>query len=114
MADLKYQVEDCLFRFPASRDSDIVLTQMIWINHWGQYVHLDGGAYWIKLEDLDIVPTQDDIKRWRAKVQNDEERFVPTKWEVAKARKMKEEVWKRALGYSVDSEKVESTQEQLL
>lgn len=75
-----------------NRNSDISL--MIWI--WRKYYNVDDSVSVNQLYDL---PTQENIKRYRAKIQNDEKKFLPTSWEVAKARKWKEQEWRHLLGY---------------
>lgn len=98
---LKKKVEYVLENFPETRNSDIALTIKIWKDFFDSMVHPDAirGDY-IYLDSLYILPNQDNIKRIRANF-NQEKRFLPTKWEVAKERGMLEEEWKKALGYNV-------------
>src|SRR3990167_4217378 len=100
MSDLRWQIEDCLFKFPDTRNDDIALTRMIWITHWGQYVQLISGSYMVKLDDLYQIPREDHIKRIRAKIQNEEFKFLPTSWEVAKGRGIAEDKWRAIMGYA--------------
>jgi len=46
------------------------------------------------------LPRQDEIKRLRARL-NQQGKYVPTDWLVAKRRGMRENDWKLALGYSL-------------
>jgi F420-0:gamma-glutamyl ligase len=43
---------------------------------------------------------QESVKRLRARIQNDERRYLPTSIAVARMRHWKEGEWKQALGYS--------------
>jgi hypothetical protein len=93
---LKEKVEYVLKRSEKSRNSDTTLMIEIW--KWFYSEHLSGDS--IPLKSLYEVPNQDDVKRLRAYWQNDKLMYLPTVWEVAKQRKINEEVWKKALGYS--------------
>jgi folate-dependent phosphoribosylglycinamide formyltransferase PurN len=53
----------------------------------------------IALKNLKHVPSQDDVKRLRAKIQNEEHKYLPTSLEVAKRRGFAEEKWREYLGY---------------
>lgn len=113
--DLKYQIVQCLQRFPNTRDSDVDLTIMVWITFWGQYIKLVSGIHSVALEDLHRIPREDHIKRLRAKIQNEEGRYMPTRWEVAKARHIEENKWREALGYNkIQTPQVEGVQEKLI
>lgn len=46
------------------------------------------------------VPNQDNVKRIRADF-NSKGKYMPTVWQVAKKRGLKQDEWKLALGYSV-------------
>lgn len=77
-----------------SRNSDIRLTQMIWYKfHNSKIVELDDGTKAIRLRDLFDLPREDNIKRIRAKIQNDEHKFLPTTPEIRKQRKINEQIW---------------------
>ena len=100
---LKQKVLYCLEKYPMTRNSDIQLTVAIWLEYHRQYVFQDERGEWcIKVKNLDKLPTQDDVKRWRAKIQNDPKhpKFVPTDSFIARMRGWKEEEWRRALSYN--------------
>lgn len=92
---LKKQVEYVLENFEQTRNSDVKLTIFIWQEFY------DVGEF-IRLERLFEIPTQEAVKRARAKIQNTERRFPPTNWEVAEQRDWQKDVWQKALGYYVE------------
>jgi len=83
---LKDQVEYCLREIPETRNSDITLTLAVWKEFHGVTGYINVG----KLYDL---PREDNVKRVRAKFQNELKMFLPTVWEVAKKRGIKREEW---------------------
>jgi len=96
---IKDQVEWCLENDPETRNSDVRLMNLLWIKFYSHYLIRDGSAFMVKLTALYELPNQETVGRWRRKVQ-EEGRFVPTRWEVAKARQFKEEEWRTLLGYN--------------
>ena len=60
-------------------------------------IHEDNDS--VMLKELFELPREDNIKRIRAKIQNDEKRLLPTKWEVARKRGILEDEWRVAMGY---------------
>ena len=98
---LRDQVIYCLTQDPHSRNSDIRLTQVLWWNYYNSYFIKGEDDKWlIRVGDLWSLPREDNIKRVRAKIQNDENKFLPTDPEVCRKRKIKEEDWRRYLGYN--------------
>jgi len=53
----------------------------------------------VRLEYIKELPREDHVKRIRAKIQNEEGRLLPTRWEVAKQRKIEEQKWRAFMGY---------------
>lgn len=96
---LKDQVLFCLENYPITRDCDKALTIKVWKMFYENFISDDGK---IQLSDLYNLPSQADIQRIRAKVQNQEKLFLPTQQEVALKRKISEEDWKKYLGYYVE------------
>ena len=85
--ELKKQVEYCLKYFPDTRNSDVTLMIKIWKMYYPHKVlvskKLDslGGTieqFGINLDSLYDLPREDHIKRYRAKFQNDEMKYLPT------------------------------------
>lgn len=91
---LRKQVEHTLSTDEKSRNSDKWLTWRIWTD----FYEFDGSLTWEKFESL---PDEDDIKRIRAKIQNDERKYLPTEWIVAKKRKWNKQRWELFLGYTL-------------
>jgi len=58
------------------------------------------GEFQVSLKNLYALPTQDDVKRLRAKIQNVNKLFPPTNEKVALKRHWQEEEWRKALGYN--------------
>lgn len=95
-------VETVLRDDEETRNSDIKLTIAIWREFYPNYV-LDtsqGDKSGIFLDALFILPREDNIKRIRAKIQNEENKYLPTDPNVRKKRKISEEAWYDYLGYA--------------
>lgn len=95
MLKLKDQVEIILNDFPPTRDNDITLMIALWKKFYSAHIKVtstnESGIY---LKSLYTLPTQDNIKRIRALLQNDEHRFLPTDSRVRRKRRIKEEEWR--------------------
>lgn len=98
MIDLKAKVLYCLSKDLESRNSDIRLMKMVWWEYHNSklFQNLEGDTC-VRLKDLDDLPREDHIKRIRAKIQNEEYRYLPTRLEVVKARKINEDKWRNYL-----------------
>jgi hypothetical protein len=100
---LKEKVLYCLEKEPRTRDSDTTLTNYLWLEFYRKFLFQNVDNSWcVKIIDLYQLPTQDDVKRWRAKIQNDKKNpmFLPTSLEVVKKRKINEELWRSQLGFN--------------
>ena len=93
---LKNQVESVLESNDQTRNSDITLTIEIWKAYYPHKV-ADGT---VALNDLYDLPREDNVKRIRAKIQNEEGRFLPTNEDIRKKRGISEEKWRKWLGYA--------------
>ena len=93
MQKLYDKIEKTLETYPETRNSDIALMIKVWKNFHGVEDS-------VKLEKLYDLPTHESVKRLRARIQNDENRFLPTSEKVRKQRSILEERWKTYLGYS--------------
>jgi hypothetical protein len=91
------EVKDILAEFEDARNSDIVLTSRLWKKFYPSHIHNFEGKNYIALESLTVVPMFDTISRARRIIQNDEYTYLPTKLEVAKARRINEDVWRKAM-----------------
>lgn len=89
---LKGQVETILSEKEETRDNDMLLTIFLWRKFYVQ-------SETIELTDLLELPRESEIGRIRRVFQNDERVYLPTSWEVAKARGFNEEKWREYLGY---------------
>ena len=93
---LQQQVEHCLQIHPDTRNSDIKLTIAVWQTFYaGHLVDTVAGKV-ILVDDLYILPREDNIKRVRARLQS-AGKFLPTEWEVAKKRQINRQVWEAYL-----------------
>ena len=93
--NLKSQVLKILADFPRSRDSDQWLTIKLWCIFYPSRIKIDAEKKkYIYLTDIMEMPREDGVKRVRAIIQNEEKKFLPTTWEVAKQREINEEEWK--------------------
>lgn len=106
-SELTKQILEVLENTPASRDSDQYLTLCIWNRYYPRYIKneetvidvVDGKEVtaivkYVALKDIMNLPREDNIKRIRAKIQNEQNKFLPTSWAVAKQRKINETVWR--------------------
>ena len=103
---LKDKVEFVLENYPESRNSDKLLTVILWKEFYPQYINrvtIDNISKFservIKLSDILFLPSQDGIKRVRAHIQNHQRRYPPTSSKVAKERGWQEHIWRQTLGY---------------
>lgn len=96
--NLKSQVEWCLKNYPATRDSDIKLTLHIWLKFYPKSLHQIDGEWYVKAKDLYELPREDNIKRIRAKF-NENGEYLTDKPQIRKQRKQKEIEWLYDLGY---------------
>ena len=93
---LKDKVAYCLELEPLTRNDDKILTWKLWHEFYGIGATITAGQF------TKLLPSQAEIQRLRAVIQNDEKRFLPTSWEVAKGRGWQESEWRAALGYEID------------
>lgn len=91
---LKNQVEAVLIDDPETRNSDIALTIGVWVRFYGVKMS-------IEVSQLYKLPREDNVKRIRAKFQNEENKYLPTSWEVAEKRGINERTWRRFMGYDI-------------
>ena len=107
--ELRDKVEKALRKYPETRNSDITLTIAIWKMFFPGKVFDNK----VNLKDLYDLPREDNIKRIRAKLQEEalyrvkmgtttgsESCFLPTNEKVAKARNIEKDLWEYSLGYS--------------
>lgn len=98
MWKLTEQILFILDKLPDTRNDDVLLTTEIWKEFYGEMIYdLKTDSPFILLSDLWNLPREDHIKRIRAKIQNDEKRFLPTSWEVAKKQQINQWVWELAM-----------------
>lgn len=91
---LKAQILYCLEYYPDTRNSDFELTKRVWRNYYDKFLTLGLNASWyVNIDKLKWLPSQDAIKRLRAKIQNQQMLFLPTDEKVAEARRWRSEVW---------------------
>lgn len=110
---LKQQVIEQLRQRPECRNSDVALTISIWQTYFPQMISRNlRDEDCIKLKDLYELPREDNIKRIRAKlqeealerimsgkVQGDEHIYLPTDTAIAERRQINSAIWEKALGY---------------
>ena len=90
---LKKRVEHCLQEYPKTRDCDVTLTIQVWREFYRERIETNC----VRFDQLFFLPSQDSIKRVRAKLQNNDMKYPPTTWEVAKKRQMNEDKWREAM-----------------
>jgi len=93
MIKLQAKVKKVLIDCPETRNSDITLTIEVWKQFYGIVES-------VALEQLYKLPREDNIKRIRARFCEENEPWAfPTRWEVAKARGINEDKWRKFLKY---------------
>jgi hypothetical protein len=101
MRKLKDDILEVLRDDEQSRNSDIRLTQVLWWRFYNnKMVKLGDGKIAVRLSDLFELPREDHVKRIRAVIQNEENRYLPTSEEVRKKRLINEEKWLAYLEYN--------------
>lgn len=98
MITLKDKILHCLQKYPQTRDSDVLLTRAVWHEYHFGSVWQHNGRTAVYTEDLMKLPREDHCKRIRAKIQNEEHKFLPTSETVRKTRKIEEFWWCREMG----------------
>lgn len=98
MLNLKDQVEIILSDYPKTRDSDVTLVIELWKKFYSAHIKkASNGEFGVYLSSLYTLPTHESIKRIRALIQNDENRFLPTEFKIRKQRRILEDKWKQWL-----------------
>lgn len=98
MKNLTKMVEVALEKDEESRNSDIRCMLVIWNTYFKGFLKTDeDGDKIVKLKYLNSLPREDHIKRIRAVIQNEQERFLPTLASVRKRRLINEEKWQNYL-----------------
>lgn len=92
---LKSKVEYLLKIYPQARNSDALLTAHFWNHHHKEYItsSIDGKRA-ICLENISKLTREDQISRVRRYIQNVENKYPPTVWEIAEKRGIKQEAWR--------------------
>lgn len=100
------EVEFILATMPESRNSDITLMIELWKHYYKDLLlyHPRTSEPYIKLSNLFEMPREDNIKRIRAKIQNEERRYLPTNEEVFNERARLSTEWRQFLGYKNDTD----------
>jgi hypothetical protein len=100
LKNLKTEVEHCLREIPDTRNSDIKLTNAVWVTFYQGRLRQVDGHWTVRLVDIYDLPHEDNVKRIRAKIQNEKKLYLPTSETVRKQRKINEEDWRKSLGYN--------------
>lgn len=100
--NLKEQVIKILTDHPTARNSDIWLTCKLWATYYPSKIHreLGNGPQFVYLKDIIDLPREDNIKRIRAIIQNQEGTLLPTSLEVAMKRNINEQVWREYIKHN--------------
>jgi hypothetical protein len=96
MTKVREMVEEVLRNEAETRNSDILLLVAIWRRYFPEM--LTGEGQFLNLKNLKELPQQASVKRERARF-NSEAKYYPTNWEIAKRRGIKEDEWRKDLGY---------------
>jgi hypothetical protein len=95
MVKTKQMVLTVLENVQESRNSDITLMIEIWKRYYPQVIRKGKeGELGVYLKDLYSLPREDHVKRIRAHIQNDLNKFLPTDPIVVRERRINEERWR--------------------
>lgn len=103
LTNLTGQVEYILASIPETRNSDITLMIEIWKRFYSKNIkYVRDTDECVLLKDLYDLPREDNIKRIRAKFQNDKKnpQYLPTDQKIAEQRGILAEVWREAMGHT--------------
>lgn len=104
---LKTKIEFVLENYPDTRNDDISLTLHIWRLYYYDFLFKDeNGRLCVKLKNIFELPREDNIKRLRAKIQNEQGKWLPTSPVIRKRRGILEEEWRKHLGYNPEFRQV--------
>ena len=93
------KVEHVLEEFPETRNSDVALTiqiRKVFFESDLKY-NVFKDTHYVDVKKLFKLPREDNVKRIRARIQNKQHRFLPTKLSVVKKRKINEELWRQMM-----------------
>ena len=100
MKKLKDKILYCLENYPRTREDDITLTLTLWWKFYNDHIKEVDGEYYVKCVSLRDIPREDHIKRVRATIQNEENKYLPQNPEVRKQRKISADKWRKYLWYN--------------
>ena len=98
--NLRKIVEAELAQTEKARNDDRFLTLAIWWRHYPEYFIVHECKHYIRADAVLSLPREDNIKRLRAKIQNEEGKYLPTNADVRKKRGISEEVWLKYCTYN--------------
>lgn len=89
---LEEKVRHVLEKYPDTRNDDVQLTFFIIHEYMPDQMQQIDGQWWVSTEALKRI-REDNVKRIRARIQNEEHEFLPTVESVRNQRKIREEEW---------------------
>lgn len=91
---LREKIIKCLEKYPDTSNSDIKLTSTVWYEFHNHKLSRDSdGDLTVKLKNLYDLPTQESVKRERAKL-NEKGLYLPTSPKVLKQRRLLEKQYR--------------------
>lgn len=101
ITNLVHQIDFILSTEPETRNSDITLTIAIWKRYFPKFIiHSEKtNKDYVEITTLFDLPREDNIKRVRAKIQNEERRYLPTDPAIFLERAKLSKDWREFLGY---------------
>lgn len=98
---LKKQVLSVLREVPETRNSDITLMIEVWKRYYPHFLkETKDKQLGVYLKDLYELPREDNIKRIRAKIQNEENKYLPTSMKIAIKRHLNMNEWHKAMAFN--------------
>ena len=96
---LSAMVERVLSEWVEARNSDAYLAMMVWTTYFPQAFIIHEGHVYVRARDIiGALPREDAVGRIRRKFQ-ERGKYLPSKREVAIARKLNMDEWRVSLGY---------------
>jgi len=95
------KIEKVLAQYEEARNCDMTLTYLVWYEYHQDRLKYVDNEWYVKLSDLKELPREDHVKRHRARLQNEEGKYLPTDPTVIKKRRLHESKWRKELGYDL-------------
>jgi hypothetical protein len=107
LKSLEAKVRQVMVEIPQTRNCDKLLAWNVWEKFYFTsmtYIQHSSESSELGITMLSFLelPSQSEIQRIRARIQNEEHTLLPTERGIVKLRRQNMEVWEKYMGYHVD------------